>query len=131
MLIKLQNRIGILELRLNIVSLEAGRDRQPGSHLAESRIDVAIPLHGGAFAIATFLVRPAQLADRILYILFALGIVVLYANFFAVVHDGRAAQSQVHAGHEFGNLVIVLTVAVAAIRTHDVVIANNVHWPAS
>src|SRR5438094_4452423 len=103
------------------MSLEAGWDRQPGSHLAESRIGAVIPLHGSAFTIATLLVRPAQLANRILHVLLALGIVILHANLFAVIHDCRATQSQVHAGHQFGDLVIVLTVAIAVIRTHDVV----------
>jgi hypothetical protein len=63
--------------------------------LAEARIGSVIPLHGSAFTISAFFLRPSQLANGILDVFLALRVVVLHPNLFPVIHDRGSAQRQI------------------------------------
>src|SRR6266849_8949440 len=91
-LVELQNRVGIFQLRSDIVSLIARRNGQPGRSLAEAGIGALIPLHGSALAVSALLFRPTQLPNGILHVLPAFGIVVCHLDLFAVIHDRCATE---------------------------------------
>ena len=109
---------------------EARRHRQPWSFFAKAGVGVVIPLHGRALTIAALLLRPAQLPDGVFHLVTAFRIIVLHADLFTVVHDGRAAQRQEHGGHQFCDGIIMLAVTVAIVVPHLVVIAEHPHRPA-
>src|SRR5260370_7493017 len=73
---------------------------------------------------------PSSLADGIFDIFSSLGRSRLHTDLFAVVHDGSAAQGQVERSHHFGNLIIVLAVAISVPGAHDVVVADYINRPA-
>src|SRR5262249_55831602 len=100
----------------------ARRYWQPRLLGAEAGIGVGIPLHGRALAVAAVVARPVAAPDWIFPLRLGLGIVVLHADFFAVIHDGRAAQCEHERRHQLGDLVVVLTVGVAGVMTHAVMI---------
>src|SRR5664279_1120947 len=111
------------------MSFVTGWNGQPRSDGAESRIRRVVPLHRSAFTVAPFFYWPAQLADRIFYFFPGFGVVVLHTQFFAVIHDGCSAKGEVKAGHQFGDLVIVLSVAISIIGTDDIVVADDIDGP--
>src|SRR5215467_11155243 len=131
LLVRAVNGIGVLGFNLHVVSLVAGGHRQPWVLLAESGIYVSIPLHGSSFAVAADFFRPARASLRILHVFLAFGIVVLHANFFAVIHDGRAAQREIESTHHARDGVVVFAVAVAIVGADLVVVADDVDGPAA
>src|SRR5690349_14713496 len=131
LLVERQNRIWIFEFTRDVMGSVAGRDWKPRLGGTESGVGAVIPLHGSSFAIASLLFWPASLANRILHVFFALGIVVGHANLFAVVHDGAAAQGEIKARHELGDLVIMLAVTIAHIRSRIVMVADHEHGPSA
>src|SRR2546423_7428009 len=109
--------------------LETYGHRQPRLPVGEAGIGTVIPLHGRALAIAALLLRPTASSDRIFDFVASLRVVILHADLFAVVHDGRAAQREQQRGHQSCNLIIVLAIAIAIVVPHLVVIAKDPHWP--
>src|SRR5258706_10015444 len=81
------------------MSFVAGWNGQPGILLAESRVRVGVPLHGGSFTVAADLLRPSGASDWILYVFLAGGVVVFHSDFFAVIHDRSSTKSQVEGTH--------------------------------
>ena len=109
----------------------ARRHGEPWFFLAEPGIRVGVPLHGGAFAVAADLLWPSGPADRIFHVLLALRVVVLHAQFFAVIHDRRATQCQVESAHQLRDRVVVLAIAVAIEGADLVVVADDVDRPSA
>src|ERR1700686_2605004 len=103
------------------MSLVSRRNRKPRCSFTEARVLTAVPLHGGAFPVTAFFLRPSSLTNGIFYIFFSCGRSRLHSDLFAIVHDGSSSQSQVERSHHFGNLIIVLSVAISIIRAHDIV----------
>src|SRR3979490_2565247 len=113
------------------MSLVSRRNRKPRCGFTEARVLHAVPLHGGAFPVTAFFPRPASLTDGSFYIFFSRRRSRLHSDLFAVVHDGSPAQSQVERSHHFGNLIIVLPVAISIVGAHDIVVADYINRPAS
>src|ERR1700681_1800538 len=97
------------------MSLVSRRNRKQRCGFTEARVLTAVPLHGGALPVTAFFLRPSSLTNGIFYIFFSRGRGRLHSDLFAVVHDGSPSQSQVQRGHQFGNLIIVLSVAISVI----------------
>src|ERR1700730_3015928 len=103
---------------------------KPGSRLGEASVLTAVPLHGGALTIAALFLGPAGLADRVLDVFLPRRRSRLHPNLFPVIHDGSSAQSEIQGRHQFCDLVVMLTVAVAVIGTRDIVVADYKSRPA-
>ena len=121
----------ILRLSGNVVCLVARRNRQPGLMGAEARIFRVIPLHGRTLSVTSLVSGPAGSAFGIFHVLLPLGIVILHAKLFAVVHDGRAAQREVESGHQFRDVVVVGAIAVPVIGAFNIVVADHPRRPAT
>src|SRR5437868_720661 len=102
---------------------------QPRSFLAESGICVGVPLHGSAFAVAADFLWPSGAADGIFHIFFALGVVVLHADLFAVIHDRSAPKGEIEGAHEFRDGVVIFSVTITVVRTDLVMVANHIDRP--
>ena len=105
------------------------RNRKPRRSFGKTRILAAIPLHGSAFAVATFFFGPTRAANRILYIFPAGGRRRFHSDLFSVVHDRRAAQREIKRCHQLRDLVVVLAIAIPIVGTHDVVVADHESRP--
>src|SRR5258706_1649502 len=103
------------------MSFVAGWNGQPGILLAESRVRVGVPLHGGSFAVAADLLRPSGASDWILFVFLAGGVVVFHSDFFAVIHDRSSTKSQVEGNHQHRNGSIILAITVSTLSTHIIV----------
>src|ERR1700730_16967752 len=121
----------LLRCRSNVMSLVSRRNRKPRCGFTEARVLAAVPLHGSAFPVTAFFLRPSSLTNGIFDIFFSRGRSRFHTDLFAVVHDGSPSQSQVERSHHFGNLIIVLSVAISVIGAHDVVVADYINGPAS
>ena len=131
LLIEGKNRIWIFEFTRHIVGFETGRNRQPGFLPAETGMGCIVPLHGSSFTISALFLWPAQLANGILHVFLAFRVIVFHPNLFSVIHDRSSPERQIQPCHEFGNSVIVLPISIANVRARDVVVADDVDWPAS
>ena len=128
-LVKVQHRLRIFRLRRHVVRCVRFRHRQPGLRRREPSVRRIAPLHRSPLAVASLFLWPAPAPNRILHILLARRGVVLHPQLFAVVHDGRAVQSQVQPSHQLGNRVIMLTIAIAVIRANNIVVTDDPNWP--
>src|SRR5580693_4319735 len=128
-LVPVQDRVRVLQLVGNVVLLVRDRNRQRWNPGGEARIGSIVPLHRRALAVAALFTRPVGSPDRVLHVLPALGIVVLHSNLFAVVHNGRAAQREIHRGHVLGDLIVVFSIAVSVPGTDDMLMTQVGHSP--
>src|SRR5204863_961581 len=109
--IEIQNGIGICPLRRDVVLAVSRRHRKPGLSFGETSIRRCAPLHRRTLPVSTLLFRPTQSADRIFYVLTALGVIVAHPDLFAVIHNGCSAQRQIKPRSSFRNRIFVLTVS--------------------
>src|SRR4051812_1757020 len=124
LLVEGQHGARILLLGLDVVGLVARGNRKPRLRGRESSVGSGGPLHGSALAIASLIFGPADASDRIFDVLFTLGIVVLHAKLFAVIHDGSAAKREIETRHQLGDIVVVLAVSVTVVRARLVMVAD-------
>src|SRR5215469_12146930 len=109
-LVEVEDRVRVFRFAGDVVRFVTGRNGEPRGRGAETRVGLVVPLHGRAFAVPAFFFRPTAAPDRIFHVIFTFGIVVLHATFFAVIHDGRAAQGEIEASHKFRDVVVIDTV---------------------